>query len=108
MGGNVGNMNPAGQPLTTAAGSTSGSSSAPQPAAKQRLETGTVSLEFLPGEVGGVNHTIAYLCLLHPVHRACEFLHTQRQVLVQVELLVLLKNKKQNPQYMYMQLDKDI
>ena len=25
-----------------------------------------------------------------------------------VELLVLLKNKKQNPQYMYMQLDKDI
>ena len=27
---------------------------------------------------------------------------------MQVELLVLLKNKKQNPQYMYMQLDKDI
>ena len=48
----MGNVNPAGQPPTTAAGSTSGSSSAPQPAAKQRLETGTVSLEFLPrGEV---------------------------------------------------------
>ena len=47
MGGNVGNMN---QPLATAASSTSGSSSAPQPAAKQRLETGTVLLEFLPGE----------------------------------------------------------
>ena len=29
-------------------------------------------------------------------------------VQMQVELLVLLKNKKQNPQYMYMQLDKDI
>ena len=42
MGGNI---NPAGQPLT---GSTSGSS-APRPAAKRRLETGTVSLEFLPG-----------------------------------------------------------
>ena len=39
----------AGQPPTTAAGSTSGSSSAPQPAAKRRLETGTVLLEFLPG-----------------------------------------------------------
>ena len=48
MGGNVGNMNLAGQPPTTAAGSTSGSS-APWPAAKQRLETGAVSLEFLPG-----------------------------------------------------------
>ena len=46
MGGNVGNVN---QPLTTAASSTSGSSSAPQPAAKRRLGTGTVSLEFLPG-----------------------------------------------------------
>ena len=45
----MGNMNLAGQPLTTAAGSTSGSSSAPRPAAKQRLETGTVLLEFLPG-----------------------------------------------------------
>ena len=42
-------MNLAGQPPTTAAGSTSESSSAPQPAAKRRLETGTVSLEFLPG-----------------------------------------------------------
>ena len=42
----MGNMNLTGQPPT---GSTSGSSSAPQPAAKQRLETGTVSLEFLPG-----------------------------------------------------------
>ena len=52
MGSNVGNMNLAGQSLTTAAGSTSGSSSAPQPAAKQRLETGTVSLEFLPGGGG--------------------------------------------------------
>ena len=49
----MGNMNPAGGPPTTAASSTHGSSSAPQPAAKQRLETGTVSLEFLPG--GGVN-----------------------------------------------------
>ena len=49
MGGNVGNVNPAGEPPTTAASSTSGSSSAPQPAAKRRLETGTVSLEFLPG-----------------------------------------------------------
>ena len=49
MGGNVGNVNLAGQPPTTAAGSTSGSSSALRPAAKQRLETGTVSLEFLPG-----------------------------------------------------------
>ena len=68
-------------------------------------------LNFYPGR-GGVNHTIAYLHLVHPVHRACEFLHAQQQVLVQVqvqvELLVLLKNKKQNPQYMYMQLDKDI
>ena len=91
------------------------------PAPKRRQATGTVSLEFLP-RGGGVNHTIAYLRLVHPVHRACEFLHAQRQVLVQVqmqvellvlvqmqvELLVLLKNKKQNPQYMYMQLDKDI
>ena len=42
-------MNPEGEPLTTAASSTSGSSSTPQPAAKQRLETGTVLLEFLPG-----------------------------------------------------------
>ena len=102
MGGNV---NPAGQPPT---GSTSGSS-APQPAAKRRLETGTVSLEFLPGG-RLVNHTIAYLRLVHPVQRLCEFLHAQRQVLVQlrVELLVLLKNKNQNHQYMYMQLDKDI
>ena len=49
MGGNVGNVNPAGEPLTTAASSTSGSSSAPRAAAKRRLETGTVSLEFLPG-----------------------------------------------------------
>ena len=68
-------------------------------------------LNFYPGR-GGVNHTISYLRLVHPVHRACELLHAQRQVLVQVqmqvELLVLLKNKKQNPQYMYMQLDKDI
>ena len=51
MGGNVGNVNLAGEPLTTAASSTSGSSSAPQPAARQRLETGTVLLEFLPGGV---------------------------------------------------------
>ena len=51
MGGNVGNMNPAGEPPTTAASSTHGSSSAPQPAAKRRLETGTVSFEFLPGGV---------------------------------------------------------
>ena len=49
MGGNVGNMNPAGEPLTTAASSTSGSSSAPWPAAKRRLKTGTVSLEFYRG-----------------------------------------------------------
>ena len=48
MGGNV---NLAGEPLTTAASSTRGSSSAPRPAAKRRLETGTVSLEFLPGGV---------------------------------------------------------
>ena len=40
MGGNV---NPAGQPPTR---STSGSL-APRPAAKRRLETGTVSFEFL-------------------------------------------------------------
>ena len=45
----MGNVNLAGQPPTTAAGSTSGSSSAPWPATKRRLETGTVSLEFLPG-----------------------------------------------------------
>ena len=45
----MGNVNPAGVPPTTAASSTHGSSSAPQPAAKQRLETGTVSLEFLLG-----------------------------------------------------------
>ena len=49
----MGNVNPAGEPLTIAASSTSGSSSAPWLAAKQRLETGTVLLEFLPG--GGVN-----------------------------------------------------
>ena len=49
MGGNMGNVNPAGEPLTTAASSTHGSSSVPWPAAKRRLETGTVSLEFLPG-----------------------------------------------------------
>ena len=42
----MGNVN---QPPTTAASSTSGSSSAPRPAAKRRLETGTVLLEFLPG-----------------------------------------------------------
>ena len=53
-GGNVGNMNLAGEPPTTAASSTRGPSSAPRPAAKRRLETGTVSLEFLPGG-GGVN-----------------------------------------------------
>ena len=52
MGGNMGNVNPAGEPPTTAASSTSGSSSAPRPAAKQRLETGTVLLEFLPGGGG--------------------------------------------------------
>ena len=48
-GGNMGNVN---QPPTTAASSTCGSS-APWPAAKRSLETGTVSLEFLPkgGEV---------------------------------------------------------
>ena len=51
MGGNVGNVNLAGEPPTTAASSTHGSSSAPRPAAKQRLETGTVLLEFLPGGV---------------------------------------------------------
>ena len=45
----MGNVNLAEQPLTTAAGSTSGSSSALRPAAKRRLETGTVSLEFLLG-----------------------------------------------------------
>ena len=66
-------------------------------------------LNFYPGG-RLVNHTIAYLRLVHPVQRLCEFLHAQRQVLVRlrVELLVLLKNKNQNPQYMYMQLDKDI
>ena len=45
------------------------------PAPKRRRATGTVSLEFLPG--GGVNHTTGYLCLVYPVHRACEFLHAQ-------------------------------
>ena len=53
MGGNIGNVNQAGEPPTTAASSTHGSSSAPWPAAKRRLETGTFLLEFLPG--GGVN-----------------------------------------------------
>ena len=42
-------MNPAGQQPTAAA------SSAPRPAAKRRLETGTVSLEFLLGGGGGVD-----------------------------------------------------
>ena len=50
----MGNVNPARQPPTTAAGSTSGSSSAPRPAAKRRLETGTVSLEFLLGGGGSL------------------------------------------------------
>ena len=50
----MGNVNLAGEPPTTAASSTRGSSSAPRPVAKRRLETGTVSLEFLP-RGGGVN-----------------------------------------------------
>ena len=58
-------------------------------------------LNFYPGG-GGVNHTIAYLRHVHPL--ACEHLPGQSQVLIQVqvwvhvlfhlELLVLLKNKK--------------
>ena len=62
-GGNVGNVNPAGEPLTIAAISTRGSSSAPWPAAKRRLETGTVSLEFLPGgrEVVNLDVDLVYM-----------------------------------------------
>ena len=64
-------------------------------------------LNFYPGG-GGVNHTIAYLRRVHPL--ACEHLPGQSQVLIQVqvwvhvlfhlELLVLLKNKK-NCHYIY-------
>ena len=64
-------------------------------------------LNFYPGG-GGVNHTIAYLRHVHPL--ACEHLPGQSQVLIQVqvwvhvlfhlELLVLLKNKK-NCHYIY-------
>ena len=58
----MGNVNLAGEPLTTAASSTSGSSSAPWPAAKRRLETGTVSLEFLPrGEVVNLDVDLVYM-----------------------------------------------
>ena len=59
-------------------------------------------------EGGEVNHTIAYLRRVHPL--ACEHLPGQSQVLIQVqvwvhvlfhlELLVLLKNKK-NCHYIY-------
>ena len=50
-------MNPAGPPPTAAA------PSAPRPAAKQRLETGTVSVEFLPegGDVGPVNLDLDFI-----------------------------------------------
>ena len=74
MGGNV---NLAGQPPT---GSTSGSS-APQPAAKQRLETGTVSLEFLPGgEVVNLDvdlhlHVLRILLFVLQKHRGHQYLH---------------------------------
>ena len=62
MGSNVGHVNPAGEPLTTAASSTRGSSSAPRPAAKRRLETGTVLLEFLPrGEVVNLDVDLVYM-----------------------------------------------
>ena len=58
----MGNVN---QPLTTAASSTSGSSSAPWPAAKQRLETGTVLLEFLlGGEVVNLDVDLHLHCFL--------------------------------------------
>ena len=58
----MGNMNPAGELPTTAASSTRGSSSAPRPAAKRRLETGTVSLEFLPGgEVVNLDVDLVYM-----------------------------------------------
>ena len=61
-GGNVGNVNLAGESPTTAASSTSRSSSAPWPAAKQRLETGTVLLEFLPGgEVVNLDVDLVYM-----------------------------------------------
>ena len=56
-------MNPAGPPPTAAA------PSAPRPAAKRRLETGTVLVEFLPGgDVGPVNldlhlHVLSILLL---------------------------------------------
>ena len=74
----MGNMN---QPLTTAASSTSGSSSAPRPAAKQRLETGTVSLEFLPGgEVVNLDvdlhlHVLRILLFVLQKHRGHQYLH---------------------------------
>ena len=45
----MGNVNPAGEPPTTAAGMTMDLEVAP-PAPKRRRATGTVSLEFLPGE----------------------------------------------------------
>ena len=56
MGGKGANVNPAGPPPTAAA------PSAPRPAAKRRLVTGTVSVEFLPegGDVGPVNLVYMY------------------------------------------------
>ena len=78
MGGNVGNVN---QPLTTAASSTSGSSSAPRLGAKRRLETGTVSLEFLPeGEVVNLDvdlhlHVLRILLFVLQKHQGHQYLH---------------------------------
>ena len=56
MGGKGANVNPAGPPPTAAA------PSAPRPAAKRRLVTGTVLVEFLPegGDVGPVNLVYMY------------------------------------------------
>ena len=72
-----GNVNPAGQPPT---GSTSGSS-ALRPAAKRRLETGTVSLEFLPGgEVVNLDvdlhlHVLRILLFVLQKHQGYQYLH---------------------------------
>ena len=77
-GGNVGNVN---QPPTTAAISTSGSSSAPRQAAKRRLETGTVSLEFLPrGEVVNLDvdlhlHVLRILLFVLQKHQGLHMQH---------------------------------
>ena len=88
-GGNMGNVN---QPPTTEASSTSGSSSAPRPAAKQRLHTGTVLLEFLPRwEVVNLDvdlhlHVLRILLLVLQKHRGLHMQHRHQYLHLNLDL----------------------